>query len=315
VLGEDVTASLMQHLSKREVARIAREVADLGAVSPGMAQQVLEEYYLAALDGPQQQGGPDVARRILARASIAEDLAEHLLGSQEAEHSGDALGPLLEARPDVLARALRDEHPQTMALVLLHLPAPRAASLLAALPEAARGETVLRMATLRQVRGEVLGEVATSLHERLSAHKSQDAGDGLARTVAVLGKMARLETKRVLDELESGHPDEVARLRAELFTFESLVAADDRGMQELLRQIDSGKLGLALLGADAALQDRFLKNLSERGGGLLREEMEYLGTPNPKDQALARREILEVALRLEADGSLTFVQVATEDED
>jgi flagellar motor switch protein FliG len=314
LLGEQVTGEMFKHLSQREVARIAREVSQLGAISDVLAQDVLNEYYLNAVHAPHEHGGPDAARRILARASISEEIADQLLGA-EAEQSQDLLGPLLEAPPDVLARALQDEHPQTAALVLLHLPPRRAAKLLRALPEPAQAETVLRMATLRQVRGAVLGEVAQSLRERLGSLKGQETQGGLERTTKVLAAMARSDTRRVLQELEPDHPDEVMLLRSELFTFESLELADDRGMQELLRNLDSGKIALAITGAPEALQARFMGNLSERAAAMLKDEMEFLGTPNPADLAAARKEVLDLALKLEADGSLTFGQPSLDDED
>jgi flagellar motor switch protein FliG len=188
--------------------------------------------------------------------------------------------------------------------------------LLASLPEDARAKTVLRMATLRQVRGEVLGEVATSLHERLThAKRAQEAQDGITRTATVLERMARAETKRLLDELESDHPDEVQELRDRIYTFESLLLADDRGMQELLRQVDSAKVALALAGVSEELADRFLKNLSERASSMLKEEMEFLGTPNPSDQEAARKEILDLALKLETEGGLTFAEPVAQEAD
>ncbi len=314
LLGEEVSGAMFKHLSRREVARIARKVAQLGPIDPTVAEDVLNEYYLAALQGPPDQGGPDIARRILAHASIPEEIADQFIG-HDPDTQDEVLGPLLEAPPDVLAKALQDEHPQTTALVLLYLPAKRAAKLLRALPDEARTETVLRMVTLKHVRGEVLDEVATSLHERLSAQKGQDAEDGLGRTSTVLASLDRSITKTLLDEMEKDHPDEAASLRDNLFTFESLITADDRGMQELLRSVDSSRLGLALAGVDDTLRDRFLGNLSERAAGMLKEEIEFMGKPAPKDQAEAQKEILDLALKLEADGNLVFQQIDGEEED
>ena len=309
MLGEQVSGELLKHLSRREVARIAREIAQLGPIDTDLADEILREYYVNALEAPREQGGPDMARRILLQAAISEEIADQLLGERDPDGSeSGGLGPLLEAPPETLARALEDEHPQTTALVLLHLPPRRAAQLLRALPDEVRAETVLRMATLRQVPGEVLGEVATSLQERLSRHKTREHQDGLERTATVLANLPRTVTKGVLDELDAEHPDEVAKLRAELFTFESLVAADDRGMQELLRQLDSTRIALALQGADEPLRNRFLGNLSERAAGMLEEEMEYVGTPAPADVAAARKEILDLALRMEAEDRLTFAE-------
>ena len=290
LLGEQATAQLFQHLSKREVAKIAREVADLGPIEPEIAQAVLEEYYLAALDAPVDQGGPEVARKILSQASISEEIVDQLITEPAAAQANDVLGPLLEAPPDVLARALQDEHPQTTALVLLQLPPRRAGLLLSALPEEARSETVLRMANVKTVRDEIIDQVATSLHERLSsAKRGQESQGSIARTATILGSMARAETKTLLEKLEPDHPEQVQELREQLYTFESLMDADDKGMQELMRQVDASRVGLALVGCEEEMISKFLDNLSERASKMLREEMEFLGTPHPKEQAEARK--------------------------
>ncbi len=313
LLGEQANGAILKQLSPRDVARLARQIANLGPISAELADQVLQEYWLEAMQAPQDHGGPEAARRILAQADISEEIVDQLV-RRESGSAGEVLGPLLEAPPEILARALQDEHPQTTALVLLNLPARRAARVLAALPEARQSETILRMVTMRQVRGEVIGQVATSLRERLSSQKEQQGLGGLDRTASVLASLNRIDTKRVLDELEAAHPDEVARLRGELFTFDSLIAADDRGLQELLRSVDSSRLGMALIGADPVLVDRILNNLSERAAGMIREEMEFIGTPNPDEQAAGRKEILDMALKLEADGRMNFAQDATDDD-
>lgn len=305
LLGEEVSGGLFEHMSKREVAKIAREVAELGPVEPEIGQRILEEYYLEAIQEPKVQGGPEMARRILSKASISEEIVDQLV--KEPVHSDDALGPLLEAPPDVLAEALGDEHPQTTALVLLHLPPQRAAKLLSALPEDKRGETVLRMAEVKAVRDEILDDVAASLHERLGqAGKSKGDEGGILRTAEVLGAMPRNESKLLLEELEPDHPDHVQELRDNLYTFDSLIGVDDRGIQELLRAVDSSKIALALDGAEENLMDKFLGNLSERAAGRLREEMELNDKASKAEKEEAAKEILALALQLEADGKLVF---------
>ena len=106
LLGQEVSGKLLRHLSKRNVARIAREVADLGPIEPGIAQAVLEEYYLGAWNAPRDQGGPEIARHLLAQASIEEEIVDKLI--HDTGSPGDVLGPLLEAPPELLARALED---------------------------------------------------------------------------------------------------------------------------------------------------------------------------------------------------------------
>jgi flagellar motor switch protein FliG len=100
----------------------------------------------------------------------------------------------------------------------------------------------------------------------------------------------------------------VENLRDRIFTFESLAQADDKGLQELLRQIDSAKVALSLHEAGEEITERILSNLSERAASMLREEIEYLGTPKPEDKAAARKELIENALKLEAEGQLVFVE-------
>lgn len=308
MLGEEASGKMLEHLSKRDVARIAREVADLGAIDPALSNAVLEEYYLGALNAPQFQGGRDVARRLLSMAEIEEEIVDKLI-SDASSSSDDLLGPLLEAPPEVLAAALQDEHPQTTALVLLHLPPPRAALLLAALDDERRAETVLRMATLRLVRNDLLDDVAESLQQRLiHARRAAETGDGIMRTIAILEKMSRADTRRLLDELEEEHPEEVQQMRDALYTFESLELVDDKGMQELLRQVDSSRLALSLTGQSELLVERVVKNLSERAASMLKEEMEFLDSPNEDDRAAAQKEVLDAALKLESEGLLKFLE-------
>ena len=313
VFGEELAEQMLPHFSKRDVARIAKEVAEMGSIEPEIADAVLEEYFVAAMRPPSARGGPELARKLLSAAEISENLVDQLLGPELAPGE-EMLGPLLETPPSSLARALQEEHPQTAALVLLHLPATRAAETLRAMPEQARSETVLRMATLREVKGEVLGDVASSLNDRLHEKSgSKEPTDGVGRTASVLTKLGRAEMKNILEALEPDHPEEAEALSGQVFTFSSLMTVDDRGMQELLRQADTQRLALALKGADEELAERFLSNLSERASAMLREEIEFLATVNAEEQASARKEIIDIALKLEADGNLVFQESDEED--
>lgn len=170
------------------------------------------------------------------------------------------------------------------------------------------------MAQVKVVRDEILDEVAASLHERLGrGAKTSEDEDGIARTATVLGAMPRNESKLLLDGLEADHPDHVALLRDNLYTFESLRDVDDRGIQELLRAVDSAKVALALTGVEEDLADVFLRNLSERAAGRLKEEMELTEKATKKEREEARKEILGIALQLEAEGKIAFAQSDEDD--
>jgi flagellar motor switch protein FliG len=310
LLGEDTAGKLLRHLSREQMGRVVRELASLGPIERDVANGVLEEYFVDAVRPEKDRGGPGIARRILTRADVPEDQVNSLLGRPESS-SSHILGPLLETRPATLARAMADEHPQTTALILLNLPPARAARALAALPETTRSATVLRMATMRRVRGELLGEVADSIRERLSVagpEESTDAADGIERTAEVLASLGRPATRQLLEEIESQDPERAAELRSRIFTFDTLLEADDRGIQELLRQVETKVVALSLHGEEEEIVQKIIKNLSERAAGILKDEIEFLSSVRPEEKAAAQNELVAAALKLEEEGRLSFVE-------
>jgi len=311
MLGEEVAGQMLRHLPVDQVQQVARELAQLGPVPPDLAQQVLAEYYAQAIRPRPEQGGPDLARRILAHAAVPAETQQAVLGPAVAAAEADRLlDPLLAAQPAALAAALSGEHPQTAALLLLHLPPPRAARVLAALPEPARAETVQRMATLRQVRGEVLDALTASLHERVGNAAATVQEDGppqaLERTALVLQSLGRAAARELLDAVERQDPQQAGELRNRVFTFETIVLADDRGVQELLRAVETKTIALALHGAEEQVARKFTANLSERAASILKDEIEFLASVRPDEQLTAQREILAAAFKLEEEGRLKF---------
>lgn len=314
LLGEEVGAKIFRHLPPEHIRLVASEVARLGPVEPDLARRVLEEFFVEAVRPKAEAGGRDYARRLLDQAGLPEQVKAELLGPARDPLAGQ-LGPLLDVADDALGGILADEHPQTRALLLLCLPPPRAARLLGRLPEHARTETLLRMARMRRVRAEVVADVASCLRERLGGEAAADwdAGpSGIERAAGVLSSLDRAEARRLLEAVAAEDAEKAEQLRGLVFTFESLAEADDRGMQELLRAVETKVLALALHGAAEAVAAKVFRNLSERAASMLRDEMEFLGVVRPEDRAAARKEILAQALRLEEEGRLAFVGGAAE---
>ncbi|HEU4402297.1 MAG TPA: FliG C-terminal domain-containing protein [Candidatus Polarisedimenticolia bacterium] len=308
LLGEEVAGKLIKHLSPEQAARIAREVATLGPIDPQLADGVLQDYFSEALRPEERSGGAEFARRLLARA-VPADQVDRLLGVQDP--TAQFLKPVLEAPSGFLAGALAQEQPQAAALILLNLPPERSAGVLRSMPAAAQGEVLLRMASLRRVRGGMLGEIASSLGQRLQAGEQEPAKEAaeqgsLDGTAAVLSALNRNEMRRLLEELKGKDAERAAALHEKIFTFDSLALADGRGIQEMLRRIDTKKLAIALRDAGAAVSDKIMGNMSERAAGMLRDEIEVMGKGRPEEQQAARKEILALALELEQAGTLTF---------
>lgn len=309
LLGEEVGAKIFRHLPPEHIRLVASEVARLGPVEPDLARRVLEEFFVEAVRPRVEAGGRDYARRLLDQAGLPEQVKAELLGPARDPLAGE-LGSLVGVADDVLGAVLADEHPQTRALLLLCLPPARAARLLESVPGHARAETILRMARMRRVRAEVVADVASSLKERLggAAASGRDAGpSGIERAAAVLQSLDRAEARRLLETVAAEDADRAEQLRNLVFTFESLADADDRGIQELLRAVDTKALAVALHGASEAVAAKVFRNLSERAASMLRDEMEFLGVVRPEDRAAARKEILGQALRLEEEGRLAFL--------
>jgi flagellar motor switch protein FliG len=129
------------------------------------------------------------------------------------------------------------------------------------------------------------------------------------RTASVLANLSRGDARQLIEEVKREQPEQGLALQSRLFTFESLLNADDRGVQEMLREVEAKRVALALKGAPEAIANKFFSNLSERAATMLKDEMEFLGQLRPEEQIDARRELVELALKLEADGRLTFAEV------
>ena len=310
LLGPDTAGQLLSNLPRDTVGRITTEVTMLDEIPQELAQEVLEEYFIEAVRPERHRGGVEAAREMLAGAQIPErEQKEWLPPAEESTDTvPDIFTPLLNASPEALSGALSEEHPQTVALVLLNLAPARAAAALAQLPDELRSATVQRMTSLQPVEGGILDEVAASLQERLQdpVAVEKDEPDGMSRTAAVLQEMRRSDVRAMLDEVEKVDEERAQALRAMVNTFDTLILANDRGIQELLRGVETKTLVLALKDEEPELLNKFLSNLSERAAGMFREEMEYLSDVREDEKKTAQNEIMAAALELEQDDKLSF---------
>ena len=249
---------------------------------------------------------------MLARRNIAEDIVDQLV--QETNYTDDVLGPLLEAPPACWRRRCRTSTRRRRRWCSCTCRRAARACCSPRCPDGQRAETVLRMADVATVGDEVIDEVAASLPERLRRARPEARRTASQRTATVLGTMARVTRSAILDELEADHPEQAQQLRDKLYTFDSLIVADDRGIQELLASVDNQQIALALDGVEPELERLFMENLSERAASRLREEMELNVKATRTDKENARKEILAIAMQLEADGKLSFSEPEADDE-
>lgn len=311
-LGPKVTGPLFMHLSDSEVETIAREVAHMGQVSQQQVDAVLRDF-MSDLENTAAHvvGGPRVAREMIQKWKENyddtdppfDDDVDRLLGLQ----ANRPFGYLADYGPVQLVGAIEAEHPQTIALIFGHLPSKQAAAVFTAMTSEVRAEVARRLATLEPVQPHVIRGVEQRLKSRLGPPRAQAEGVtiGGAREVAtMLNAMARSMVDDVMERLEKRDPVLAQQIKEMMFVFEDITKLDDRAVQEVLRAVDPPTLALAMKGIDEEVAATIWRNLSERAGLALREELELMGAKPKSEIEGARMEVVKQVQKLADDGTI-----------
>jgi flagellar motor switch protein FliG len=310
ILGEDAASQIYRNLPPEDVEQVTREIAGLNAVDPDTALATLEEFQKLVIAGDYlAQGGKDYANKLLVKA-FGEEGAKALLRqvSLTAEMSAAKLDSLRKADPQQLAKFIETEHPQTIALILAHLEAKQASTLVMRLPEELRAEAIKRLAQLRQFSPEMAQRVSLVLHKRLEAlgEQSRRAYAGLRGVADVMNRLEINTAKTILEGIEKEDPKLAISIRNLMFTFEDLLTVPEGGIRELLGQLDKKTLATALRGASEELKNYIFKSMSLRAVEMLKEDMDVLGPVRSREIQKAQMEAVAVARKLEAEGKMTL---------
>ena len=307
-VGTDRAAGVLSFLDEDEVEQLTVEIAQLGSVPPHQLESILEEFHTEALAHQHLiSGGERHAREMLRKlhGDEGDEIVDRLLATT-------AQAPFHFLRlhePAEVLQHLRDEHPQTIALVLAHLPARLGATLLAGLDPAVQSDVASRLATLERADPDVVQHVEAALLARLGeVRRRSGRRDGVKELADLLNQVDRTTERTILGQLEASDPALAERVRALMFVFEDLVGVDDRSLQEVLRQIDPQRLAVALKGVSAELQATIERNLSERARITLAEELDLLGQVRLKDVEDAQSEVVRVVHELEKDGTIQLAR-------
>ena len=310
LLGDDAASSVYGKLPPYEVQRLTQEIADLGYVSSELATEVLNEYQQLTLTQEYlAQGGPEYAEALLVKA-FGEEQARDILGQVvlAQEESAANFDFLQKADPEQLAKFVEDEHPQTVALVLAHLGAKSASSLLAMLSEKMRAKSVERLAEMRQFSPELAHKISLVLYDKMSAigKQSRRSYGGIKTVADLLNEVDQASGRAILDSIEQDNPELTVAIRNVMFTFEDLLNVDDHGIRELLTQIDKKTLAIALKGAQDELKAHLFHSMSSRAVKMLQEDMEVLGPVRSREVMRAQTAAVALARKLEAQGKLVL---------
>jgi len=310
VLGEQAAAQLLQHLSDEEIQKVSREVARITSISSDQSETVLQEFHdLSAAGDHVARGGIEFARKLLLRA-FSPDQAKRLLDRLTKVLGAEAatFDALDKADPQQLAKFIHNEHPQTIALVLSHLNATQAASLLASLPAPLRADVAQRMASLDQITPEIIHKVAGVIGQKLSSlgQFSREAYGGVRAVAEMLNRLDSGTSREILDAMEVQDNNLCETIRHLMFVFEDLLLIDQIGLKEVLSKVDRKVLTVALKGTSEQLRNHMLACLSQRGGEMLKEDMDALGPVKIRDVETAQQQIISVVRQLESEGVLSL---------
>ena len=314
-LGTDRAARVLRELRESEVTEIMAEVARLSDVSPEVVDDVLAEFDVTAR-----------ARRRTAvgGVAVARELREPLVGEAKADEIFDRLSmafvtaPFEFVRridPRMLLSFIRDEHPQTIALLLAHMNPDAGALVLSGLDEQLQRDVAVRIATMDRTSPEIIGAVEAALEKRLASVAQQgdlSSAGGVQTLIEVLNRSDRGTERLIFEGLEDHDGDLADEVRSRMFVFEDIITLDDRSVQQILRQVDSKDLALALKGVRDEVRRKVMSNLSSRPAENLEGEIEVLGAVRIQAVEEAQGSVVRVIRALEEAGQIVLVRSGDE---
>jgi flagellar motor switch protein FliG len=291
-MGEQSAAGLLSRLSAEERDVVKRHLQQVGSVSPDVVDQVAREFTLMAQRG---KSGPAALPHF--GGSAAEGASGKKIEGLEVLKSLDA---------DEIYDLIKGEHPQTMAMVIIHLKTAVASEVVSQLPDEVKTDVAVRIAGMDKIIGAMVDEVNGIFTEILKSRKTSatSIGGGVDRLAEILNQADEISSELILSEIEEANPEMAAQIKQKMFVFEDIVKVDDRGFQKLLRRVESKELAIALKAASEEVKNKVFKNMSERAAGMLREEMDTLGPVRMKEVSDAQLAINSIVQELEAKGEL-----------
>lgn len=307
-LKTDLAAQILSNLDLGAIESISKEIAKLAEVTAAQRRGVLEEFYQLNLAQQYvEQGGVEYARALLEK-SLPPDKAATILEAVQQSVTVTPFAFLQKAESENLLTFIQDEHPQTISLILAHLPSQKAAEILAGLPAKKQVDVVKRIATMGHTNPEVVAEVEKGLQKRFASVFTQELEEaGGVESIAEILNLADRATERgILESLEEEDPDLVEHIRRLMFVFEDILLVNDKGVQKVLKEVSNDDLALALKNASDELKAKIQKNMSERAWALITEEMEYMGPVRVSDVEAAQQRVVDIVRRLEDAGEIVI---------
>jgi len=306
-LGEQEAGQVLKHLGAKDVQRVGLAMAQLSGISRDEVTSVLSGFSSAVEEHTSVGVDSDeYVRKVLIEA-LGSEKAGGVIDRILRGRNSRGLETLKWMEPKAVAEMLRYEHPQIASIVLSYLDSDQAAAVLMALPEMQRADIIMRIAMLEGIHPSALNELDEVLEKQFTGSGgSKSAGFGGAKVAAEILNLAGAAEAKIIEEITQSDATLSQQIQDLMFVFEDLGEVDDRGMQELLREIPGDKLIIALKATDEELKQKFFKNMSERASQMLKDDLEAKGPVRLSEVEAAQKEILLTSRRLAEEGRLSL---------
>lgn len=313
-VGEESASKLFALMHDDEIREISQTMANLGTVSATVVERLFVEFADGISSTGSLTGTFESTERLLMKVldkSKVDQIMEEIRGPA-GRTMWDKLSNVNES---VLANYLKNEYPQTVAVVLSKVKSDHASRVLALLPEAFAMEVIMRMLRMESIQKDVIDDVERTLRNEFLSNLARSSRRDAHELIAeIFNNLDRNTEQRFIAALEERNRDSAEKVKSLMFTFEDLGKLDPGGVQTLMRSVDKTKLPIALKGASEAVRDLFLSNMSERASKMLREDMAAMGPVRLKDVEESQMSMVNMAKELAAKGELVLADSKGEDE-
>lgn len=312
-LGEDAAVEVFKYLGPKEVQKIGMAMANMDNVTREQVEEVLADFIASTQNRANFGAADEYIRSVLTKA-LGSDKAANLLDRILQGGDNTGIEALKWMDSTAVAELIKNEHPQIIATILVHLEPDQCSEILNQFVERLRNDVLLRIATLEGVQPAALRELNEVLTQLLSGSDriKKSALGGEAMAAEILNFMGGVIETSALNAIREYDPELAQRIQDKMFTFENLVDVDDRGIQLLLREISSDSLIIAMKGTSEMLRNKIFRNMSSRAAEMLRDDFEAKGAVKVSEVETEQREILKIVRRLSDEGQLAINKGGTE---
>ena len=307
-LGEEDAAEVLKHLTPKEVQGVGETIARMKSIPRERVENVLEMFSTVAGDNVTPVGNTDAYVRSVLKKALGEDKANILLDRILQSNEVEGIDNLRWMDTAAVADLMRDESPQIVAAILVHLDSSQASAVLRLLPERHRNEVMVRIATLDGIQPAALKDLNEIMGKLLSnADRVKKAGLGGVKAAAeMLNQMGAGTETSVLDFIREMDNDLAQQIMDNMFTFDDLSKLDDKSIQALLKEVQTESLVISLKGAPTELRDKVLRNMSTRAAETLREELDSRGPVRVTEVEAEQKEMLKTVRRMVDEGTIVM---------